>query len=38
MHGIADSSNRGVARKYLEEFDHIWHASYAEPEFRRLHL
>ncbi len=38
MHGISDSSNRGVARKYLEEFDHIWHASYAEPEFRRLHL
>jgi len=38
MHGISDSNNRGVARKYLEEFDHIWHASYAEPEFRLLHL
>ncbi len=38
MHGISDSFNRGVARKYLEEFDQIWHASYAEPEFRRLHL
>jgi hypothetical protein len=34
---VADTHEPAVARKYLEEFDELWHACEPEPELRRLH-
>ena len=36
--GIADTYQPGVARRYLETFDEIWHACELEPEIRQLQL
>lgn len=36
--GMSDTYDRLIARKYLDEFDELWHACEVAPELRRLHL
>lgn len=36
--GMSDTYDRLIARKYLDEFDQLWHACEVEAELRRLHL
>lgn len=36
--GMSDTHDRLIARRYLDEFDELWHACEVEPELRRLHL
>lgn len=36
--GMSDTYDRLITRKYLEEFDELWHACEVEPELRRHHL
>ncbi len=36
--GIVDMHDGGIARKYLNFFDEIWHASEVEPEIRELRI
>jgi hypothetical protein len=37
-HGMADTYEPAVARKYLDIFEEIWRASDPGPEFRQQHL
>ena len=36
--GMYDTHEPAVARKYLDVFDELWHASEVEAELRRVHL
>lgn len=36
--GMTDTHAPLVARRYLEQFDELWHACEMEPEIRQLHL
>lgn len=36
--GVADTCEPSVARKYLDLFENLWHASEVEPELRQLHV
>lgn len=36
--GMSDTYDRQIARKYLDEFDGLWHACETGAELRRLHL
>lgn len=37
-HGMSDSYQPTVVRRYLDMFDELWHACEIEPELRQLHL
>lgn len=36
--GMSDTYDRLIARKYLDDFDELWHACEVDAELRRLHL
>jgi hypothetical protein len=37
-HGVADTYEPSVARRYLETFEGLWHASETEPDLRQMNL